>query len=100
MDRWGGHQVLGHPNQLQNDMARECQLVSNGVDLSVTGEWDTERAHALSPGSRDWQLLFQLDSDDDARMVWGTFGRIYFWIRRDDLAAKRFDRVWMILQCT
>lgn len=99
-DEWGGHQVLGHPNQLQNDMARECQLVSNGVDLSVTGEHDTERAHALLPGSRDWQLLLQLDSDDGAQMVWGTYGRIYFWIRREDLAAKRFERVWMILQCT
>ena len=25
--------------------------------------------------------------------------RIYFYITKEDLAARRFDRIWLILQC-
>jgi hypothetical protein len=31
-------------------------------------------------------LLLQVDSDDDAGMMWGD-GRIYYWIRRENLIA-------------
>ncbi len=31
--------------------------------------------------------------------MFGNYGRIYFYIRKDDLRAKRFDRIWLILQC-
>jgi len=31
--------------------------------------------------------------------MWGDLGRIYYWIRDDDLAARRFDRSWLVLQC-
>ncbi|NNJ25645.1 hypothetical protein LzC2_17180 [Planctomycetes bacterium LzC2] len=53
-------------------------------------------------------LLLQLASDfgDDSdpadqgfEMMWGDLGMLYWWIRREDLAARRFDRVWMTLQC-
>jgi len=33
-------------------------------------------------------------------MMWGDMGMLYFWIRAEDLAARRFERVWMILQCS
>jgi uncharacterized protein YwqG len=33
-------------------------------------------------------------------MSWGLGGRIYYWMRRDDLAARRFDAAWCILQCS
>lgn len=33
-------------------------------------------------------------------MMWGDLGRLYFWIRDDDLAARRFEKAWLILQCT
>jgi len=38
--------------------------------------------------------------DDDAGMMWGDCGRLYFWIRKADLAEGRFDKCWMILQCS
>jgi uncharacterized protein YwqG len=44
-------------------------------------------------------LLLQIDSDDAIGWTWGDAGRLYFWIRKQDLAARRFDRVWTILQC-
>jgi uncharacterized protein YwqG len=47
-----------------------------------------------------WQLLLQVDSDLDAGMEWGDLGRIYVCIRRHDLAERRFERCWTILQCS
>ena len=53
----------------------------------------------LLPGSSDWILLPQLDSDDEGGMMWDDCGRIYCWVREDDLKAVRFDNCWFILQC-
>ena len=41
--------------------------------------------------SSDLALNFSLD--------FGDCGSIYFYIRKDDLAARRFERAWLILQC-
>jgi len=41
----------------------------------------------------------QIDSDDNASMMWGDVGRLYFWILRDELQNKNFDASWMVLQC-
>lgn len=40
-----------------------------------------------------WQLLFQCDSDNRLSLNWGDWGRVYFYMHREDLKAKRFDRV-------
>ena len=31
-----------------------------------------------------WRLLLQLDSDDDAGMMWGDEGTLYFWVPEAD----------------
>lgn len=48
---------------------------------------------------QDWLLLLQLDSDAMLDWSWGDSGRLYFWIHREDLAARRFEQVYMQLQC-
>jgi uncharacterized protein YwqG len=53
----------------------------------------------LEKGAQDWILLLQVDSDDDAQMMWGDAGMLYFWIRRQDLAQAAFGKAWCILQC-
>ncbi len=93
------HQVLGYPYTIQGDMRLECQLVSNGLYCGDETGYKDPRAKDLEPGAADWRLLFQLDSDDRAGMMWGDMGTLYFWIKDQDLAAKRFDQVWMVLQC-
>jgi uncharacterized protein YwqG len=30
--------------------------------------------------------------------MWGDAGRVYFWIRRQDLAATDFECAWAVLQ--
>lgn len=75
-----------------------------GYALPKAGRVETEAAHALAPGDDDESkdlrrallddlvLLAQIDSDSRAGMEWGDTGRLYWLIRREDLAAGRFDK--------
>lgn len=94
-----GHQLLGHADPVQNEMELECQLVTNGLFTGDRSGWHDPRRKELEPGAADWILLLQIDSDDAAGMMWGDVGCLYYWIRKQDLAARRFDKVWMIFQC-
>jgi uncharacterized protein YwqG len=58
------------------------------------------RARGLEPDARDWRLLLQLDTDDDASMMWGDLGTLYFSVRENEARAGNFENVWMILQCS
>jgi uncharacterized protein YwqG len=88
-----GHQLLGHPTEVQHEMQLECQLASNGVP------YGTPRARELAPGASQWRLLFQCDSDNHVGWTWGDVGLLYFWITEADLEAQQFENSWMILQC-
>jgi uncharacterized protein YwqG len=92
------HRLLGHPQVIQNPMEAECELASNEVDGGSLQDGET---NALAGGAADWRLLLQVDTDEDGPgWMWGDMGRIYFWIKQQDLAAHRFDQVWLILQCS
>jgi uncharacterized protein YwqG len=94
------HHLFGYPNPVQNnDMDLECQLVSNGLYCGDSTGYNDPRAVELTPGKSDWMLLLQLDSDEDANIMWGDSGMLYFWIRKEDLDELRFENCWMILQC-
>ena len=60
-------------------------------------------AEEYKGAEQDWVLLLQLGTIEDEEsnncLMWGDGGYLYFWIRRDDLAARRFDRTVMVLQC-
>lgn len=92
--RPAAHQLLGHADQIQNDMQVECQLVTNGVT-----SLDDPRRAALEAGADEWRLLLQVISDEDAGMMWGDVGTVYFWIRDAALRTGDFSEVWTILQC-
>lgn len=92
------HRLLGYPDVIQHpDMEMDCQLLSNGLTYRE-GSKDAHFAE-VREGAKDWRLLFQIDTDDSANMMWGDVGKIYYWIRRQDLQARNFDNVWLILQC-
>lgn len=94
------HQLLGWPAPLQSaNMEGECQLAANGINCGEEVEEENPKVKALRAGAKNWRLLLQLDSDNDAGLSWGDGGRLYFWIRQQDLAAQRFDRCWAILRC-
>lgn len=93
-----GHQVGGWPDVVQGDMQVECALISAG---QYCGNGDAYKAPELAPvraTAVEWLLLAQIDSDDGGWM-WGDCGRLYLWIKRSDLIARRFDRVQLIQQC-
>lgn len=93
------HQIGGYPNAVQNDdMELECQLASNGVYCGGD-RGDQPRAAELESGVADWKLLLQIDTDEEADMMWGDEGMLYFWIREQDLKKRDFSNVWMVLQC-
>ncbi len=80
-------------------MDLECQLASNGI-YQGDNEWiNNKKAEKLAAGKDDWIMLFQLDSDDETKMMWGDVGMLYFWIKKKDLESLNFDNCWMILQC-
>lgn len=95
--------LLGWADILQNNMTLECELVSRGYYMG--GSWEKipeeERDTLRSPSVEDWLLLFQLDTVEQGafELMFGDCGRIYFYIRKEDLATRRFDRVWLIQQC-
>lgn len=95
----GLNRMFGHSANVQGDMQLEAQLVTHGLYCGDSSGYEDVRARKLKHGADNWILLLQLDSDEKADLMWGDAGMLYYWIRSDDLAAKRFDRVWMSLQC-
>lgn len=93
------HQLLGWPTVIQNEMELECQMVTNGIYMGDTSGYKHPRRAELEKSAQDWILLLQVDSDDDAQMMWGDAGLLYFWIRRQDLERSDFGNAWCILQC-
>ena len=95
-------QLLGWPNTIQGSMFSECDLVSQGYKL---GDGYKESPEYSQRGRkiihRPLDALFQLDTveTDDFELMWGDCGHIYFFIQKDDLVARRFDKVWLVLQC-
>jgi len=87
------HRLLGHSDDLQDDMHLQAQIVSHGFKDDQSPE-----AKALVDGATDWLLLFQLDSDFNAHMQWASTGLLYYWITRQDLQVRNFDAVWVVLQ--
>lgn len=94
------HQVFGYPEPIQGSPFDECQVEANGLFEDGGKGYADPRWQALRSGIMDWQLLFQVDSDDDAEMLWGDSGILYFCIREEDLRKADFDKVWMIFQCS
>lgn len=94
-----GHRLGGHPVEIQSPLDNACVLVSHGFYASEDGAADAARAGIDVEAERgDWVFLLQIDSEDDARMMWGDCGRLYLWIHRDDLAARHFERARLFLR--
>lgn len=87
------NRLLGNPDIIQEDMRLECQLATHGVT-----DINDPRVAELSQGVQNWQLLFQMDSDENAGMRWASNGMLYYWIQQADLSARHFDTTWLVLQ--
>ena len=98
------HRLLGWPCIIQGSMAQECALISRGYSTGSGFRDIPEAVLKETEGAflDEWRLLFQLDGGVRAEnfcLEFGDSGSIYFYIRKEDLTARRFDRVWLVLQC-
>lgn len=93
------HKLLGHSNNIQVGMELECELVTNGLHCGEPSVYETPKAKELAKNIDQWQLLLQVDTDDETEMFWGADGRIYLWIKEEDLKNKDFEKSWLVLQC-
>jgi hypothetical protein len=93
------HQVGGHPWWVQNDARLEAQLVSHGLYRGNSRGYENPKARKLKAGATEWNLLWQIGSDDAAGFMWGDAGNLYLLIRDEDLRARDFDKAWLGLQC-
>jgi uncharacterized protein YwqG len=91
------HRLGGVPHEIQNPMEAECELARRGEDPLALPY--SRKEEIADEAKARWRLLLQVDSDDEAGMMWGDAGMLYYWIRDDDLAARRFDRAWCVMQC-
>lgn len=94
------HRLLGYPNTIQGDMQLQCQLVSHGLYCGDSSGYEDPQRKVLEKSAHEWKLLLQIDSEQNIGMMWGDVGRIYFWIREQDLAIRNFNDTWLVLQCT
>jgi uncharacterized protein YwqG len=94
------NKLLGYSDNIQGEMEIECELVTNGLYCGDPSGYNNPKAGALKPNAKNWRLLLQIDSNKENGMMWGDCGRLYFWIKVDDLRNKNFDKSWFSLQCS
>lgn len=94
------NKLCGYADNIQGEMELECQLVTNGLYCGDPSGYNDPRRSELEKGASDWQLLLQIDSEEEKTgMMWGDVGRIYFWIKKQDLINQDFDKAWFAVQC-
>lgn len=83
------HRLLGYADPLQFDVYLSTEGNSS---KAAPASWSSLEHHRAAAR---WRLLLQIDSDPARKMLFGDNGVLAFMIREDDLAARRFDRVWV-----
>lgn len=94
----GDHHVLnrifGYPDVIQTDVMIEAEAAAHNL------AWDQCRYEQRGDEIKTWQLLLQVDSDNNAKMMWGDVGKLYYCIQAKALRERRFDAAVCITQCT
>ena len=90
--------LFGHSNCAQYPMEYECEKVSRGYVWPNDKVTDEEIEKEMKEKQFQWEMLFQIDSEEAPKMMWGDVGRLYFWIKKEDLKAKNFDNVIVLMQ--
>lgn len=98
------HKLLGYADIIQDEMLRECERVTRGLycgNPESVSAISADMEADIEEGAKDWVLLLQLTTleTEDWQWMWGDCGMLYFYIKKQDLAAKRFENAWFALQC-
>lgn len=100
-DEENSSKLLGYSDNIQGDMLLECELVTKGLYCGDSTGYNSLKAKELEQNKNEWRLLFQLDTvtTHDFELMFGDCGRIYYFIKEEDLKNNNFDNTWLILQC-
>ena len=98
------HKLLGYADVIQNEMLTECERTSRGLycgDPESYRNTPKDVEADIAKHAADWTLLLQLSTitKGDFEFMFGDCGMIYFYIRKEDLAAMRFDKANFSVQC-
>lgn len=98
------HKLLGYADIIQGEMLSDCERVSRGFycgDPESYKNISEDEKASIQCGAKDWTLLLQLSTIQKGRweLMWGDCGMLYFYIKKQDLAEKRFENAWFSLQC-
>jgi uncharacterized protein YwqG len=86
------HRIGGYADPVQGSVEVDVARVRLGGRVSYDDP-------ALHEEAQRWILLAQIDTDKRAGMTWGDCGALYWLIRPDDLAARRFEATCFTWQC-
>lgn len=95
----GTNKLLGHADPVQSGMELECEYVTHKISCGTPDGYRLAKQQGLDKNAKHWNLLLQIESNEELGMMWGDLGRLYFWITDEDLAARNFENSWLILQC-
>lgn len=62
------NKLLGHSDNVQDGMELECELVANGLSCGDGSAYHHPRIAEFEKNVAQWQLLLQIDSDDEGDM--------------------------------
>lgn len=95
----GTNKLLGHADPVQSGMELECEIVTHNISCGTPDGYQLAIQRCLDKNVGHWNLLMQIESNEELGMMWGDLGRLYFWITDEDLSAQHFENSWLILQC-
>lgn len=93
------NKLLGYSDNIQGGMELECEYVTHGIYCGDPSGYQKAKALGLDKNAARWNLLMQVESNENIGMMWGDLGRLYLWINDEDLKERRFENTWLILQC-
>jgi uncharacterized protein YwqG len=87
------HQIGGYADPVQGPV--EYEVAQAALDNNVP--YDDPR---LEDEALRWELLLQVDTDDDLAMMWGDCGVLYWMARPEDLAVNDLSGISFTWQCS
>jgi uncharacterized protein YwqG len=105
LDSESEHKLIGYADIIQNEMLADCERISRGLycgDYESYLETSAELQGDIEKRADDWTLILQLGTLCKGGEEWmfGDFGMIYFYVRKDDMKKGRFDDTVFFVQCT
>jgi len=91
------NKLFGYADNIQGDMRLSCVLRDNDLDWDDYRDVSESESQVYEKKQDEWILLYQQDSYEE--MMWGDVGMLYFWIKKEDLINRDFDKVYFELQC-